>query len=267
MQHLLIMKRERQALESKVDFVLGLQEVADLIQNDPFPHEDTPHDLWFGNAELETQVQTFIQDEESKININLAEETLLKAFFKVLEDSGASLKGSSKDYVKEIVKLRQGKRLESLEELLLMENFEGQDLETLRPYLTVYTDSVLINLNTASSLILKALAESVPGDPGTRQIFMNRLEETCSLGREQDPKPQGCLFLSDDLRPVLFGNNLKLPKSPQMLAFKELFLASVTTDSETFSLEMKTKTGKQAKALFRLREGMLRPEVLGWHEE
>lgn len=263
------MKRERQELESKVDFVSGLNEVTALIQTDPYPHEDTSRDFWYGEVKVSAESSMTInaEDEESKINLNMAEEVLLSSFFKVFEEDIGSLKGSRKDYVKGIMKLRSYKQLESLEELLLMEGFEAGDLEVLRPYVSVYSYSPLINLNTASSLVLNALIKSLPGDHGAKQIFITRLEEACTRGRENNPKAKGCFFLNDDLMPGLFGESLKLPKTPQMFAIKERFLASITTDSETFSIHMKTKAGKEAWGIFRSREGILRPEVLWWHEE
>ena len=270
-QHMLMMKREFQAFQAKADFVFGLNHAAALIQTDPYPHEDSPQDAWFGEMVspmsspnafigdpfLEKKfISMKIEDEESKINLNRASETLLKNFFKIFEENITVLKGSRKDYVKGIAKLRSGKTIESLEELLLMEDFEKEDFEGLKPYLTVYPDQPLININTAGPLVLKALMESLPGDHGSKQILMARLEE-----------PPRRVFLSQDLRPDLFAENLKLPKTLEMSGLVQRFLAAAGTDSETFSINMKSKSGREARGIFRSREGQLRPEVLWWHEE
>ena len=270
MQSLLEMKRERQGLESKVEFVSALNEVTSLIQADPLPHEDSPNDLWFGDVKLyqtKRGLEVQMTDEESKINLNQAGQSLLNNFFKEFEESVTPLKGSRKDYVKGIVKMRSVKALGTLEDLLLMENFENEDLENLRPYLTVYPDSSLINLNTASPIVISALINSLQGDHGASEVFASKLQEACKRGRENDVNARGCLFLSDELNPERFTVNLKLPKSPEVHGLEERFLAAVTTDSETFSIRMKSQSGKEARAVFRSREGALRPEVMWWHED
>ena len=140
----------------------------------------------------------------------------------------------------------------------MMEGFEKEDLEPLRPYLTVYPDFPFMNLNTVKPLILKSLLDYLSGDAGIKQVFLARFEET--LQKEY-------FFRSSDLQPEIFSRRLKLPPNPVMRALAQQFLSHVTADSETFSIIIKTRNQRQANGVFRYREGQSRPKVLAWHEE
>ncbi len=261
-EEILLMKRELNNFRHRVDFVSGLNQVVEMIQEDPEPHEDSKEKAWYGDIKLEeplkARLSIRLEDEESKINLNYASAAFLSAFFKRFEDEIGPLKGSKKDYVKAIEKLKYEKRIESLEELLLVEDFKKEDLEVLRPYFTVYPELPLINPNTASPLVLKALIESLSGDHGTKQIFIGRIEETCAI--------HGCFFLNQEFNPQIFMEKLKLPKTPLMTQVVQDFLAAVTTDSQTFHLTMTTSDHAQASAIFTCRVGQARPEVFWWHE-
>jgi type II secretory pathway component PulK len=221
------------------------------------PHEDSASDAWFGKITLpknfSDRMEIRIVDEESKFNLNAIPEGLLSAFFKVLEEEVSPLRGSYKDYVKEISKRQTGKRMESLEELLLMEGFYPPDLELLRPFLTVYSDSSLVNLNTAGPVILKALLNYLSGDYSAKQILLERLK-------------QGALS-SDDLLQETIAEKLKLPRTPGMMALVQTFLGMITIDSETFQMEIRLLNGRCATTVFRYRPGQVRPEILRWYEE
>ena len=268
-----MMKRDLDDFKVRLDFASALNQMAAKIKGDPYPHEDSPEDLWFGTVQLDKPFQKRVtvhaEDEESKLNLNQAPEGLLSAFFKQFEDSVGPLKGSRRDYVKGISKRRSPKRIQSLEDLLLMEDFETEDLEALRPYMTVYPESPLVNINTANPLILKSLLNFLSGDTGAKQIFLGRLEEACSLDQEKISKEtrRGCFFRSRDLMPELFAEKLKLPKTPVMLSLVQEFLSQVTMDSETFRVSIKTVSNRGAMGIFRYRVGQPRPEVLWWHEE
>jgi hypothetical protein len=267
-QQVVVMKRELRDFQDKADLLSGLNEIYSVISADSYPHEDSTHDLWFGRVALRPdfseRFSAYVEDEESKININEVSERFLNVFLKVLEDHGAELRGSRKDYAKEILKLRAQKRIQSLEEILLIENFEEEDFEVLRPYLTVYSDSGLVNINTAKALVISSIIQAIPGDQGTKQLFIGRLTEACGVGADGDA--QQCYFLSSELQPSLFIQKLHLPGTPLMAMLVQEFLSKVTTDSETFRLVMKTKSSKEAEAVFRFRSGQSRPEVFYWHE-
>ena len=262
-EEILLMKRELNSFRHRADFVSGLYWTVELIQEDADPHQDSTDKPWYGDLKLDqplnSRLSIHLEDEESKLNINYASEAFLSAFFKRFEDEVGHLKGSRKDYVKAISKLRYEKRIESLEELLLIEDFKKEDLEILRPYLTVYPELPLINPNTASRLVLKALVESLSGDHAAKQILMGRLEEACNS--------RGCSFFNKELTPEIFMEKLKLPKTPLMTQLVQDFLVALTTDSETFHIIMKTPDNAQASAIFTCRVGQTRPEVLWWHEK
>ena len=261
-QEIFMMKREMEGFKRRADFSSVLYEAAEKIQEDPEPHQDSKQKPWYGDLKLDeplgSRLTVRIEDEESKLNINYASETLLADFFKKFEEEVSPLKGSRKDYVKAISKLRYEKRIDSLEELLLLEDFKKEDLEILRPYLTVYTQFPLINPNTASPLVLSALVESLSGDHGAKQILTGRLEEAC--------RPHGCLFFNEELNPEMFMEKMKLPKTPLMTQVVQNFLVSITTDSETFHIVMKSRDKAQASGIFACRVGQPRPEVFWWHE-
>ncbi len=265
-QQTLLMKRQLESFQSKTDFISILNQVASLIQSDPFTHEDSTQDAWFGTitlaASYKDRLTAQVEDEESKINLNQVEGGLLSIFFKLFEEDVKPLKGSRKDYVKGILKLRAVKRIESLEELLLMEGFDQEDLEILKPYITVYPELPLINLNTAKPLILKALVTFLSGDSLTREVFMARLGERC----QTEPKIS-CVLTTNDLRPEIFSEKLKLPKNPVMLMLAQEFLSKVTTDSETFHIVIESRQNHSASAIFRYRVGQPRPQIFWWHEE
>lgn len=260
-QSLMLMKRESQAMEARADFISAVNHAAVLLVEDPQPHEDSPQDAWYGPVAMpppfNSRMSVQIEDEESKLNLNEAPEPLLKAFFKVMEKESAPLKGSAKDYVTAIVKMRSRKRIQSLQELFLIDGFDPADYARLAGDWTVYPESGRLNLNTAKPLILKALIQTLSGDQSSKLILIGRLDEACK-GK--------CNFLSEDLYPEKFSDLLKLPRTPFMQQLVQDFLSKITVDSETFKIEMSSR-GRRAEAVFKFRTGMPRPEVLYWHED
>lgn len=265
-QHVLMMKRETQIFRDKMDFMSVFDGICSEIDADLYPHEDSSEDSWFGKNDLrrpfDKRVEAFVEDEESKINMNEASENLLKAFFKSLEDEGGPLKGNSKSYIKTILKMRSHKKIQSMEELLLTEDFENEDYQTLLSYMTVYPDHSLVNINTAKRPVLKSLIQAIPGDHGTKLLLIGKLTEACG----QEAAENRCYFLSRELTPEAFMGKLHLPQTGFMPVLVQEFLSKITTDSETFHLVMKTKSQRKADMIFRFRSGQLRPEVFNWHE-
>jgi type II secretory pathway component PulK len=260
-EEVLMMKREINGLKHRMDFASGLNEAVEMIQEDPDPHEDSKDKSWFGETKPEQpfdRLSIALEDEESKLNLNFASAALLASFFKGFEDKIGPLKGSRKDYVKAITKLKYERKIESLEELLLLDDFKKEDFEILRPYLTVYPELPLINPNTASSLVLKALIDSLSGDHNSKQILLSRLEEACGI--------HGCFFTNKELAPEIFMEKLKLPKTPLMAQVVQDFLVSLTTDSQVFHVVVKSSEKAEASGIFTCRVGQTRPEVLWWHE-
>ena len=270
-QELMLAKRDLGDFKSHLDFLSAMNQVAWKMDTDPFPHEDSPAKPWFGDVQLEKpfegRLSVSVEDENSKINLNYASEALVSTFLRAFEKDTQSLKGSHKDYVKGISKMRSKKRFQSLEELLLMEDFEKEDLEAMRPYMTVYSENAFVNINTAKPLVLRVLLDSLSTDHGAKHILFSRLEEACNLDKEKlKETEQGCFFLSRELQPETFAERLKLPRTPVMLNLVQQFLSLVTTDSEIFCISMKADQ-REALGIFRYRVGQARPRILWWHEE
>lgn len=258
---ILMMKREMQGIRDRADFESALSEAFRVIQQDPHPHEDTPDKDWMGDLvlrePLKGRIKVRIEDEESKINLNQASADLLTNFFSEI-DSKASLRGSKKDYVKGILKMRYQNGPQSLEEVLFLENFHKEDYKHIQPYLTVYPDKPQINPNTAKPIILKSLILSLGADHASKRMLWSRLEEACPDG--------GCTFKERDLEPDQFAQKLKLPKTPIMMQAVQELVSKLTADSETFRMTITTSHGKIARGVFRCRAGQVRPEVMAWYE-
>ncbi len=253
-----LMKREIGDLKARTDFTAAVNYAASLMNQDPYPHEDSPQDAWYGRIILpepfQERVEVNLEDEESKLNLNTAPEHLIKNLLKTVEEESSPLKGSAKDYAKHIIELRSGKRIKSFEELLLMEDLDQADYARLGEYLTVYPELDFVNINTVKPLVLRVLVESLSGDHAAKFLLLGRLGET------HGP------FLKADLTPEAFMERLKLPRTPLIHQLVQDLLSRVTADSETFRIKMETRDHHQAEAVFRFRAGALRPEILFLHE-
>lgn len=266
-QHALLMKREIQNLETKSLFLSALNLTSQKIFSDPLPHEDSQEEEWYGEVKLaepwKDKVSVKVEDEESKLNLNSASEAFLKSFLTLFEEEVDSLKGERKDIVKQITKARQKQRIASLEELYLLEDLEKEDIEKLKPYLTVYPDLPQININTVHPIVLKALIESLPGDDLAKEELTRKIIEF----REKKEKGVSQAFQSKDLEPNPFLERLGLNPSLQMMALANQFLPFVTVDSRIYRLKLQAKSGKEAQAVIREKSEGFEMEVLNWHEE
>ncbi len=266
-QSLMVMKREKKTFQEKTDFMSVFYEICAKISSDELPYEDNAGESWYGKIQLTEpfakRVMAEVEDEGAKINLNEASERLLKTAFKRLEEDGVVFKGDWKGYVKGILKLRTRKKIQSLEELLLIEDFHEEDMDLMIPWMTVYSESPQVNINTADPEVLETLIDAIPGDRGAHLLLTGRLRQFCVENGKMNGR---CDFLSRELEPDLFLQRLKLPRTPLTLMLVQEFLAKVSTDSETFRLKMRTESQRQAETIFRLRPGQLTPEVFYWHE-
>lgn len=266
-QHALLMKRELQALETKSLFLSVLNLTSQKIFSDPLPHEDSKQEDWYGEIKLsepwKEKVSVKAEDEESKLNLNSASQAFLETFLKLFEERIDSLKGERKDLVKQITKARQKQRIASLEELYLLEDLEKEDIEKLKPYLTVYPDLPQTNINIIPTLILKALIDSLPGDDLAKEELTRKIIEF------RDKKEKGIpqAFQTKDLEPNPFLERLGLSPSLQMMALANQFLPLVTADSRTYHLRIRARSGKEAETVIREKGEGFGMEVLSWNEE
>lgn len=260
-QEILLTRRETAIVQDEVDFASALNRVADSIMNDPEPYEDSADKPWYGDVSmpdpLGQRVAVRVEDEESRLDLNHASATCLSSFFKRFEDGVSRLEGPVKKYPQFILKLRNEKRLESLEELLLIEEFRPADLERLRPYLTVHPERAFLNINTASPLVLGALVESLSADHFFKRMLTERLEELRSAGT---------VWRSEDLVPQALVERLKIPKTPLALQAVQELASVVTTDSETFRITIRSTGGAEATGVFAMRQGQVRPDIREWQE-
>ncbi|PIQ86152.1 MAG: hypothetical protein COV74_05590 [Candidatus Omnitrophica bacterium CG11_big_fil_rev_8_21_14_0_20_45_26] len=256
------------------------------LSEDEDPLTDSVADPWYGEPQrlaafpISKQLQVKIEDEESKLNINKAAPLLLEKFFDILKDNGVRLQTDHADLTASIVTWRGGssgkggstvgfehKRapFESIDELRLIQKITPQDVEMLKPYLTVYAKSgdftLRVNINTVHPWILKALIETLPGGATDKKLLYDRIE----LYRQGDPNhPEEhppLIFLATDLTAGNFIQKLALPSSPEMVRMVNQLIRSFTVDSQYFDVRVETKEGAalgaKVEAVLGLRDALL----------
>ena len=261
-EHVSLIKREERELEARMDFISGMALANEKISADPEPHEDSRAKEWLGTLRLEKpwneKMTVQIEDEESKLNLNTASEAFLTHFLKNFVEHVSELQGSRKAFVRQILKAREKGRIQSLEELYLMEEVEKEDVEKLRPYLTVYPDHSLVNLNTVDLPVLRALIESLAGDASAKEELVKKIERF--------RKTENGIFRREDIAPQEFMRRIHVLPTPQNAVLINQFLPCITTDSRTYRIRIVSRTGRRAEAV--ARDGDLRGlEILSWHEE
>lgn len=267
-QHMNLMKREIQMFEQKTDLTSAFNQAVSKVNLDAYAHEDSSLEEWYGNIvldkRLEGRMTVQVEDEESKINLNGATQRLIEIFLKKLEEKSGPLKTDRKDLIKALDKIRSKKRIQSLEELLLMEDFQKEDYEKIKPYITVYPENFKLNINTVSLFVLECLIESLPGDEGAKRTLLSRLTEAC--GYSSGGESGRCQFMEYDLYPEPFSDKLKLPRTPLTQSLVQEFLAALTLDSENFRIKITAANGKKAEGVFRYSSGQIRPDLFSWEE-
>lgn len=268
-QHAILMKRELGSFGAKADFLSGLGFATEAVLKDPEPHEDSLNDSWQGIVGLpepwKGRLELEMEDEESKVNLNSASQAFLESFLKLFEEEVDSLKGEKRKLVRELLKQRAKGRIRSFEELYLWEDTEKEDLDKLRPYLTVDSESSQLNLNTVGPLVLKAFIESLPGDDFAKDELFKKIMKY----REEKEDTTLRFFRSEELQPNIFLSKLGLSPSLQLIALVNQFLPQVTTDSRTWRVRIQTQAGggREAEAVIREKAEGFRIEVLRWYEE
>ncbi len=269
-----LIKAEMNQFEGHWALVSGFNLAARSIASDEEPYNDSIADIWHGEIELSdpwrSKLSIRIEDEESKLNLNLASEKLLTAFFEnLVKEEGIRLKEDAKDIVKGMLKWRGGKknqRVDFLEELLLVEGIEPEDFEKFKPYVTLTSDAVsfpAININTVLPPVLRAIMEVLPGGTfGKKQI----LEKILSVRKNGEKGPGS--FVKEELVPNQFMAKLNLLPDAETVSLVNQLLPYLTTDSNTFHLDIQIKAKtKKAEAIIRQNGDLLPPLILYWNEE
>lgn len=143
-----------------------------------------------------------LSDEERKININTIDVNVLKSLFQVLgieplkcesiaasiidwRDTDSDLSnppyGAENDYYQNLENPYNCKNyaFETLEELLLVKDVTQEIFNQIKDYLTVYGDGK-ININTASAVVLQAVALNNPNLGINPSDFVNNIIDTRS---------------------------------------------------------------------------------------
>ena len=136
-----------------------------------------------------------IDDEESRLNINAVPPQVLENFFELLkQQEGKKFLSNPEDLMGGILYWRgdswfkkeekkgayyKKKPFESLEEIFLIPGVKEEDIPILMSYLTVFPQGkkipFVINLNTAPNLILKAVIQSIPGNPDAHKKIYEQI--------------------------------------------------------------------------------------------
>ncbi len=240
-----------------------------LIESDPHSDDDSPNDLWYGNHKLSDWIDAdgfefMIQDEESKININVASPSLLRTLFEILKAEGISLETNSQDLAASIVRWRggstpfgtpstyrqKGQPFESMEEILLIEHITDHDFDTIKPFLTVYgrqgEKTLRINVNTASNEVLEALIKSLAGDGFTKNELINAF---LSLREKQFENQETPFFKLRDLDANKLMSRLGVSSTVLMVSLVNQLLEFVSVDSSHFSVKVQKKDAKYRPSL------------------
>jgi type II secretory pathway component PulK len=252
---------ERREFEGHWALVSGLNLAVRAVAEDPDPYCDSLSDVWRGNLGLgpawEEKLAVSVEDEDAKINLNLASEGLLEALLKRLSVTGA------KTLSKKIIEYREKKkrrRLEFLEEILFADEMTGKDFRAIEPYVTVASDENVypaVNVNTAGSVVLGAVIDSLPGDAFAKKDLARRLAEF-----------RGGPFVPQELEPAIFMEKLGLAPGPQMAGVVNRLLLYLKADSTAFQARIKAPGfSKSARAIFKCRTEACRPEILEWRED
>lgn len=273
---------ERNQFEGHWALISGLNLASEALAADPEPYQDSPLDGWYGDLVLEDswkdRVAVHVEDEEAKLNLNLANEKLLTGFFGFLKKEGGNeFQSDVKAMVKGIMKWRSEKknrRFDFLEELLLIDEIGEKDFEAFKSYVTVSGDEVAfprVNINTASKIVLGAIIASVPGDEFRKKELLEKIlemREDARAGTWVSQDASLFCFREEELHPHLFMEKLKLPSTIQMTGLVNQLLPHLTTDSKTFRVEIKApQEGKRAEAVILASGAEIQPVILSWHEE
>lgn len=261
-----------------------------LINQDDDASVDSDRDSWygdpsgFGDFSLSKEIVLTIEDEESKLNLNKVNDTILGNFFKILKENGIRFETEPNDMIVSIMAW-QGKPLrtvkgktsmgfehkkapfETVEELKLIQYITPKDYEAIKPFFTTYGKTAdfwpRVNVNTAHDWILKAIIQSLPGgEQEKKQLFDNL--QFFRKGDPQNPeKSPGMVFTPADLRGKVLLQKLGLPETPSMIGLINMLQQYyLTADSQFFFVHVETQKGgleavKVVEAVLGTRQGVL----------
>lgn len=261
-----LLKRETSAFEGRADFLSGMQAAGHAILGDTDAAMDSPADEWYGEIEVPApwgaRLTVKVEDEEARIDINKAPGILLETIFEKIDEE-TKLKGEAEDFKDALLERRGEGALLSLEELLLLEDIEKEDLEALRPYLTVHTGMSGVNINTAPPVVLEAFIEALPGDAFAKE---NLLEAILDLRSHAGTEPFRAFFTAEELDPEVFMAKLRVTPSVQMVQIVQQLTARVTADAKTWRVTLRSEKGRTAEAVIAENSALGNFRTLSWRE-
>lgn len=163
---------------------------------------------WLDDPARKVAYSLFIDDEESRLNINTVPPRVLESFFELLkQQEGKRFLSNPEDLIGGILYWRgdswlkkeekkgayyKKKPFESLEEFFLIPGIKEEDLPLLMSYFTIFPQGkkvpFMMNINTVPGLILKAVIQSIPGHPDAHEkIYEQVLAFREGKLQQQDP--------------------------------------------------------------------------------
>lgn len=304
------------AKEKRINDVL-LQSAVNLAQyylmSDRNPSVDSRHDEWYNSISFSEDVWPLenlslaIVDAESKVNINTASAKQLRLLFEAIDELDTAMYSDIEDLVTDILAWRgdatvqdkdvpnaeyKGGPFQSLYELLLLEDFDARDMPLLETYCTIYgssEDAVMINPNTASPPVLRAVIFSLAGDERTKERLFERIDTFHKANAPRSDQnaataettgEDGVLpyFTQSDMSPYDLLNKLGIASDVLSVSITLQFLKSCTVDSKIFEVDIAARSATEAP-LKRARvilgptkvtgAGIVREQglqVFSWHE-
>lgn len=239
-----LMKRENGSLQAQADFFSLLNWTMSQLYLDPSPYEVSTDDFWYGDHDLEKSHKikgsVSVRDEAAKLNLNFISEERLELLWKKFLAKKGALRGDRKDFSKAVLKRRAEERFQSLEELWLLEDVYREDVEKLRPFITVYSKNEEVNLNTASFFVIELIVESLDADSFAKRTLLRKLKAY---------QQGGSSFRSEDMLPREFAEKLELEASPQMTGLIRSFLLQFGVSSNCFELNLRLGETRRAETI------------------
>ena len=241
-----------------------------VILNDSNPAVDSMEDEWYNEIPLSADVfpsrdlSISVVDEESKLNINKANERMLKVLFEELEVAYGSFHFEVEAFAEKIVGWRslssdkfedfklsdstQAAEFESLYELFLVEEgMSSEVFDILKSYLTVYDNGeteIKINVNTAAKEVLYAVIMSAAGDERRKQEFFNQimllrsLEFKTSDSGDESSAEDYPYFNETDLAPYDFLQRLNISSDVIGVSLSIQLLQRFIVNSRIFNVSV-----------------------------
>ena len=247
-----------------------------LVELDEFPDEDSPADAWYGEPDWPENVEfgegvtrnVKVTDEESKININNASEAVLTVLFDLIDEEN-DLSTDIDELVAGIMNWRGdsaaqgGTKLgekyknapfESLDELYLIKGIKPEDLPKIIPYLSVYgtgaKNQAIINPNTASLLVLRAVVLSLVGDEKAKEDIADTLAHYRDLldSGEESKDSVISYFTAEDIKtPENIFMKLGMSNiDPVMQSLVAQLSTYLTVDSKFYNIHVDIKENESS---------------------